>query len=666
MSKKRRKRFRHKRRAFKDKNKIKKNKYQNENAESHIGIFYPIRSKDAFVVMPDGSEFFVPSFCTNTAIHEDEVELEVLKNAPGRGKLPEACIVRIVKRKHKNFVGKIAKDLNGLYFVPDRKKLPEKMLILEESDLQYDEHDKVYVSLVSWEKPTDYPKVKIIENLGKAGDHEVESKAILLEHRFKSSFPPEVETYAEKIRAIAETEKLDFLDREDFRNKITFTIDPENAKDFDDALSVHKIQEGYEIGVHIADVSHFVKYQDRVDKEAQKRGTSVYLVDRTIPMLPEALSNDLCSLNPEEDKRAFSVIFNFNENLELLNYRFAKTVIRSNKRFTYQEAQNILDLKRGEFYEELKILKKLADKLRKERLEKGALDFDSQEIAFELDKDGKPTKAYIKERLETMKMIEDLMLLANKSVAEFMQERLKKDRVSSFIFRIHDKPDPEKIEELAVFLDALGLELKHKAGEVDLLSLSKLLKSLENHTLKASIEQSTLRAMAKAVYSHKNIGHFSLGFQDYTHFTSPIRRYPDVMVHRILWATLQNKPLSKKELDHYKILAVESSRREIEAAQAERESIKYKQVEYMQSFVGKEFNCTVTGMTKNGLFLAEEQTLAEGFAAFSSAGKVIYYDEEQRLAKSTDGLEIRIGDKLKAKLLRADLENKQIDWALLL
>jgi len=652
---------RHKKGNFKNQT-HKRNTFSEE--KDFQGVVSVIRSGDAFVRNMQGEEVFVPKFCVNSAMHGDEVEAQILQSAIQKGKSPEACITRIIKRNSKNFTGNIEQDINGFYIKPDNPKLPSRFELMDEGVQIVKNKDKVFVEFISWNNPKNNPLAKVKEILGKAGEHEAETKAILLNHSFSQSFAPNVEEYAQKIKKEVAQETGDIKYREDFRSKITFTIDPDDAKDFDDALSVLEKESGYEVGVHIADVTHFVMYGDPIDKEAQKRGTSVYLVDRTIPMLPEVLSNDLCSLNPGEDKRAFSVIFDFDKEFNLLKYRFAKTLINSNKRFTYKEAQNVLDTKSGTFLKELQVLQSIAKKERARREKAGAMDFDSVEIKFELDKDGKPIKVMPKERLETMKIIEDLMLLANKSVAEFMQNHIKQNKKQTFIFRVHDEPDTEKIEELSVFLEALGYELKHEKGSVDLLSLSEMLKSVKNSILSHTIEQATLRAMAKAVYSHKNIGHFSLAFEDYTHFTSPIRRYPDVMVHRILWSVLQNESLPKEELDHYKLLAVESSKKEIEATKAERDSVKYKQVEFMASMIGKEFRCVVTGISKNGAFLADKETFAEGFAPLSNIPGYFTYDEKQHALKSENRI-IRIGQEVRARLKKADLDSKTIDWEIL-
>ncbi len=656
-----RKKKRRKKNKFKHFSKVRSKKAEKGEKTITGVISFPLRSQGAFVRDLEGNEVYIPDFCTNTAMHEDEVEVTLLKNAPNRHLLKEACVTRIIKRNNTQMVGVLKADLSGLYFVPDNKHLPQKMLISQEDEKKYNEHDKVLVEFKTWRDPKTFPEVSVIEKIGKAGEHETETKAILLSYGFPTSFPPQVENYAKKIKELS-NDKSDYKFREDLRDRITFTIDPDDAKDFDDAISVKKTDAGYEIGVHIADVTHYVKYSDPIDKEAQKRGTSVYLVDRTIPMLPEVLSNDLCSLNPNEEKRAFSVLFNFDKEFNLLNHRFVKSIIKSNKRFTYKEAQNVIDTSAGPFVEELKIIKKLANKLREERLKKGGLDFDTPELEFKLDKDGKVVDVSIKERLETMKIIEDLMLLANRKVAEFMQSKIKSDPKKTFIFRVHDEPDPEKIEELSIFLDALGYELKHNKGKTDLISLSKMLKTVQNSILKSAIESATIRAMAKAVYSHKNIGHFSLGFDDYTHFTSPIRRYPDIMVHRILYAELTGTSLPQEELAHYRILAVESSKREVEAMKAERDNVRLKQLEYMQEKIGEEFICTVTWVSKNGVFMTDEKTLAEGFAPLSAFDAFYVFDEKTRTLHSKHGPKIMVGSKIKAILKNVNLEDKTMEW----
>ena len=652
----------------KTKRKSKKHKQKYGLSTTLQAQIFALVSQNAIAETSDGQTFFIPSFCVNTAMHKDIVEIELLKHSPSKDRLKEACVVRIIGRKNAKFTGNIKVDSKGLYFKPDNIKLPQKMLVENLSDFNVKELDgkKVFASFSAWDDPQSFPYVKIERILGEAGEHDAEQEAILLSHNFERKFPAHVEEYAKKIKKEAESDFKDLKEREDFRFKPLFTIDPDDAKDFDDAISIWETENEIELGVHIADVSHYVKFNDPIDREAQKRGTSVYLVDKTIPMLPEILSNDLCSLNPNEDKRAFSVIFIFDKSFNLKKFRFAKTIIRSKKRFTYKEAQNILDSGVGEFYKELSIAKSIAQKERQKRQKSGAMDFESAELEFVLDKDGTPLKIYKKERLDTMKMIEDLMLLANRFVAEFLSKKIKDGFLPFSIYRIHDEPEPEKIQELASFLDILGVEFKHSMGRVSLKDISDMLDSIKGHRMQEAIEMATIRSMAKAIYSYKNVGHFSLGFKDYTHFTSPIRRYPDIMVHRILYSVLKNKPLSKEELEAYKNLAELASQREIEAMQAERDSIRIKQLEYMQKHKGEIFECIITGVGKNGFFLEEERILVSGFAPFALSKQYLIYDEKRHSAKTQDGREFKLADKIKARVKEISLEDKTLTWEILI
>jgi ribonuclease R len=451
------------------------------------------------------------------------------------------------------------------------------------------------------------------------------------------------------------------------RGVITFTIDPADAKDFDDAISFKKLDnETFEVGIHIADVTYYVKPGDAIDREAQSRGTSIYLVDRTIPMLPEVLSNDVCSLNQKEDKLAFSAIFELDKKGKVMKRWFGRTVINSDKRFTYESAQEILDKGVGQFAEELKMLEKIAKELRENRFNEGSIAFETDEVKFELDKNRKPINVKVKERTETMLLIEDFMLLANREVAKFTYNLSKSRgiRDSIAIYRIHDVPNQEKIEELSVFLKAIGHNLDVKGGEIDSKKINKLLKEIKGKPEERLITTATIRSMAKAIYSTKNIGHFSLSFKYYTHFTSPIRRYPDMMVHRILSSHLDGSKIPEKELKLYSRLAINSSQREAEAVSAERDSIKYKQVEYMTEHIGKVFDGIITGVTAFGIFVEETKTKAEGIIKIRDLEDDYYVFERNKysLVGEKRNKKYQLGDSMRIKLVEADLDSKTITW----
>jgi len=454
-------------------------------------------------------------------------------------------------------------------------------------------------------------------------------------------------------------------DRKDFRETTTFTIDPLDAKDFDDALSFKILPSGdYEIGIHIADVSHFVEEKTELDREAEKRGTSIYLVDRTIPMLPEVLSNDLCSLNPNEPKYAFSAVFVIDKEARVKKRWFGKTLIESDKRFTYEDAQEIMDRGQGVFVEELKTLNTLAKKLREERFRKGAIDFETEEVKFELDDLGKPIRVYRKERKDTHKLIEEFMLLANREVATYMHIANGANTRAAFVYRIHDAPDREKILNLATFVKALGFELKNKEGETTGEDISRMLRSVDGSPAEMLIKTAAVRAMSKAIYSTSNIGHFGLAFEYYTHFTSPIRRYPDLLVHRLLLRFLVKGQIEQDEIIKYQRLCDDSSERELEAAEAERASIKYKQVEYMQEHIGEEFDAIVSGVSEWGIYVEEVNTKAEGMVKLRDMRDDFYELNEKLYAivgKNT-GKKYSLGDKIRVKLVASDPERKTLDF----
>ncbi len=592
----------------------------------------------------------------NTALNGDIVKVEVLSQE--RFGRKQARVLEILKRRRTQFVG----DFDEGFVIPDDKRVYRDFLITENVGAK--NGDKVLLELISWPDPLKSPQGKIIKVIGRAGEHNAEMEAIVYGSGFEVGFPKEVEQEAKEWKdKWAKEDHL--LDRKDFRQTTTFTIDPADAKDFDDAISIKKLENGdYEIGVHIADVSHFVTPKTALDDEAIKRGTSIYLVDRTIPMLPEILSNDLCSLNPNEDKYAFGAIFVMNMKGEVKERWFGKTLINSDKRFTYEEAQEILDKKEGLLFEELNTLNQIAYKLREEKFKKGAIEFESDEVKFVLDDLGKPIKVLRKVRKDTHKLVEDFMLLANREVAAYMHLMTNGNNKAAVVYRIHDAPDREKIINLATFVKALGFELKHKDGETTAEDITKMLRSVEGSPAEALIKTASIRSMSKAIYSTSNIGHFGLAFEYYTHFTSPIRRYPDLMVHRLLQRYLKHGKVEADEVARYQRLSDASSERELEAAEAERSSIKYKQVEYMSERVGQEFDAIVSGVSEWGVYVEEAETKADGMVRLKEMTDDFYELNEKLYAvvgKSTSK-KYSLGDKVKVKLLNTDLERKTLDF----
>jgi ribonuclease R len=455
----------------------------------------------------------------------------------------------------------------------------------------------------------------------------------------------------------------------DFRNTTTFTIDPFDAKDFDDALSFKDLGDGtYEVGIHIADVSHYVKEGGEIDKEAIKRGTSVYLVDRTIPMLPEVLSNDLCSLNPNEDKLAFSAIFILNDKCEVQKRWFGETIINSNKRFSYIEAQKVLDDGKGEFHTELRKLEDLALLKRKRRTKNGALTFGSTEVKFKLDEKGFPIEVYEKKMLDTNYLIEDFMLLANREVTEYVERLNKKSgHKNIFVYRIHDKPKVDNIIELSKYLKKIGYDLGTDDGSITSQQINDLLNKIEGSDEETLIEKAVLKSMAKAIYSTNNIGHFGLAFAFYTHFTSPIRRYPDLMVHRLMKKYLKGENVSNEEIGKYNQLCASSSHQEILAMEAERDSVKYKYVEYMSKRIGEEFEGIITSVMSWGVYIQDTKTKAEGLVRVSTL-KGDYYSidpQNYRIVGEKTGKKFTLGDKVKVKLIGTDLDRKTIDFEII-
>ncbi len=599
----------------------------------------------------------------NSALNGDIVRIEPLGRESYGRKL--ARVAEVIERKKLDFVGTIEKSDNNFFLIPDNKRMYRDIFVSGDNANGAKEGDKAQVHITKWDDAKKSPEGKVIRIIGRKGEHNAEMQSIVYESGFEIDFPADVEREATAWKKKFEEEDHT-KDRRDIRETTTFTIDPADAKDFDDAISIKKLpNEDYEIGIHIADVSHFVTPGTALDREAKSRGTSIYLVDRTIPMLPEILSNDLCSLNANEDKYAFSSIFVMDKNGEVKDRWFGRTLIVSDKRFTYEEAQETLDKKEGIFFDELNTLNQIAYKLREKKFANGAIEFETEEVRFELDSLGKPIRVYKKARKDTHKLVEDFMLLANREVAKELSMATEKNQKAAGIYRIHDAPDRERILNLANFVKALGFELKNNEGETTAQDITKMLRSVEGTPVETLVKTAAIRSMSKAVYSTSNIGHFGLAFDFYTHFTSPIRRYPDLLVHRLLYRFLTHGKIEADEIAKYQRMADASSEREIEAAEAERASIKYKQVEYMQEHVGEEFDATVSGVSEWGVYVEEVNTKAEGMVRLKDMTDDFYELDKKMYAivgKKT-GKKYSLGDKVRVKLTNADAERKVLDFA---
>ncbi len=651
--------------------KNKANKKQGkENSEKTLRGIIRIAGKNLGFFEVEGQEqdILIETENLNTALNKDEVEIVTLpKKLQGRvtGK-----VIKVLKRNKMQFVGTLEHEKGRLFLIPDDKKMYKDIVIVGDKTPEAKDDIKALVQVSDWTDPKKNPEGKILKIIGKKGLHEVEMAAIVFEKGFDTEFPPEVDYEAETAAKnfTGTISPVELAKRRDFRQTLTFTIDPIDAKDFDDAISFKKLANGnFEIGVHIADVSHFVQEHTALDREARKRGFSVYLVDRTIPMLPEALSNVVCSLNPNEDRLTFSAVFEISPAGNVLSRWFGKTVIHSAKRFTYESAQEVLDGKSEEHKEPLLILNSIAKKLREEKEKKGAIDFEQDEVRFELDENGKPLRIYKKARLDTHKLVEEYMLLANREVAEFIYKaREKKKSKEPFIYRVHDLPDRERIGNLGMFLKALGHDLAMSKGNVSAKDLQMLFEKIEGRAEESMIKTAAVRSMAKAIYSTMNIGHFGLSFEYYTHFTSPIRRYADLLVHRILFHHLNGTSIPVQEWQSYEKMARDNSEQEIAAAEAERNSKKYKQVEYMQEKIGQVFDGIISGVTEWGMYIEEKDTRCEGMIKLRDLGDDFYNLEEKTYSLVGEKTKKRfsLGDKIRFKVVSADLERRTIDYAL--
>ena len=625
--------------------------------------FFSVEGKEEDLLIP-------PEWALH-ALHGDIVKVApagIYKDPMGKQPPREAGkVVEIVSRARETFVGTLIEEEGLTLVIPDYKKMYVPIVILDRgaAPLGY----KIVVRLVSWDADKEYPLGKIEEVIGEAGVHDVEMRALALGQGFSPSFPPGVEAdakYLEEHGREMLAEEAKSPKRRDFRTVATCTIDPFDAKDFDDALSVRKLDGGkIEVGVHIADVSFFVKPGSNIDKEAVERATSVYLVDRTIPMLPEVLSNDLCSLRQGEDRLAVSAVFVLDEKANVLEKWFGETVIHSARRYTYEDAQATLDSGSGDLHEELATLRSLARLIRARRVAKGAIEFDTAEVKVELDASGKPIAIRLKERKDTNLMIEDFMLLANEAVAEYLAD-LSHNGGPHFasLYRVHDTPDADRIENLSLFLRVLGYHLDVKAGKVSGAQLNKLLEEAKGKPEEYLIKMATLRSMSKAIYTTKNIGHFGLAFDYYTHFTSPIRRYPDLLIHRLLKAHTGGSPISESEMQAFDKLALHASEREVAAADAERDSVKMKQVEFLAGSIDKEFDAVISGVTERGLYVEEVTTHADGMINIRNVGDDYFeYDEKHyRLVGKRSKKVYQLGDPIKVRLIAVRVPEKELDF----
>ena len=617
------------------------------------------RSGYGYVVSEDIEEdVFIAERYLRSALHGDKVK--VLLFARRKGTRPEGEVVEVLERMRTTFVGTIEILPNFAFLVPDNKNMPFDLFVPINKLNGAKQGQKAVAKVVDWNPKSKNPVAEITKVLGYPGLHETEIHAILAEFELPYEFPEEVEKEAEKITG--KITKTDIKERRDFRKVPTFTIDPADAKDFDDALSLQKLPNGnWEVGVHIADVTHYVKPGTLLESEAKERATSVYLVDRVVPMLPEKLSNDLCSLNQGMDKLTYSAIFEMDEKANVLSDWFGKTIINSDKRFSYAEAQQVIDTGDGDLKEEMLELNMLAQKLRKKRFSAGAISFDKVEVKFELDEKGKPLGIKFAEHGTANELIEEFMLLANRRVAEYIGKIMKK---APFVYRVHDRPDPDKIDNFSSFIAKLGYKLDSGKNGPLPKSINKILSSSAGTKEQNIIENLAMRAMAKAVYSTDNIGHYGLAFKHYTHFTSPIRRYPDMMVHRLLSTYLAGKTPEKK--DFYEKQCEHSSKMERVAMEAERASIKYKQVEYMSENLGKTFEGVISGVTEWGIYVEITENLCEGMIHIRELGEDYFeYDEENhRIKGRVTGKVFTLGDAISIEVVKADINKKQLDFKL--
>lgn len=618
--------------------------------------------KNSFVPEDGGSPVFIAERNSNRAMDGDKVRVQLF--AKRKGAESEGEVVEILESKERTFVGKLQVTKGFAFLVTEDKTLANDIFISKDKLKGGKNGDKAIVRIIEWPDNAKNPLGEVVDILGEAGDNTTEMHAILAEFGLPYKYPQAVERAAESIPETISAEEI--AKREDFREILTFTIDPKDAKDFDDALSARRLPNGnWEVGVHIADVTHYVRPDSIIEREAQNRATSVYLVDRTIPMLPERLSNGICSLRPDEEKLCFAAIFEIDEKANVKNSRIVRTVIKSDRRFTYEEAQQVIETGEGDHKEAILALNDLAQKLREERFKNGAINFDRYEVKFEIDQNGKPISVYFKEAKEANKLIEEFMLLANRTVAEYVGKPENNKTKKTFVYRIHEQPDPEKLENFATFIRRFGYKLKTEGSKENISKgINKLLDSAQGRPEENLVETLAIRSMQKARYSTENEGHYGLAFEYYTHFTSPIRRYPDMMVHRLLERYLSGGRSAQK--NKYEEMCDHSSSMEQIAANAERASIKYKQVEFMSDKLGMIFDGVISGVTEWGLYVELNENKCEGLVPIRDLDDDYYEfdDKNYSLIGRRSKRQYRLGDPITIKVVQANLERKQLDFML--
>ena len=660
---------------------IDRGKFQiNEDRKYHIGTLDLTSNGNGYFICDDFEEdIFIPSVNLGKGLQKDTVRAYVYKKR--RSNKLEADVVEIIEREKTEFVGTLQMNKNFGFVIPDNRKMYADIFISKGKMSTAEHGDKVLAKMTDWPENSKNPFGKITQVLGKPGDHDTEIHSILLEYGLPYEFPKEVEEDASKLST--EITKKEISKRRDMRSDLTFTIDPKDAKDFDDALSFTKLENGnYEIGIHIADVSHYVQPKTILDDEAYDRATSVYLVDRVVPMLPEVLSNGVCSLRPNEEKLTFSAVFEMNEKAQIVNQWFGRTVTYSDKRFAYEEAQVIIETKKNTIPENISItgaaykvderiveatlkLDELAKIMRKKRMKEGAISFDRVEVKFHLDEKANPTGVYFKEAKDANKLIEEFMLLANRKVGEFIGQQKGKPTKNTFIYRVHDEPNVDKLAALQNIISKFGYKINTETKESTSESLNQLLKDVHGKGEANMVETLAIRTMSKAAYTTQNIGHYGLAFDYYSHFTSPIRRYPDVMTHRLLQHYL-NQGSSPKAED-YEIKCKHSSKQEELAAKAERESIKYMQIKYMQDHKDQEFEGVISGVTEWGIYVEIKANKCEGMVRIRDIKSDYYIFDEKQFAiigQSTHHM-YQLGGEVVVKVKNTDLERKHLDFDLI-